>query len=34
MLKGLIEYLIYLLFSTGRGVFIQVEKVFEHMPFF
>ena len=34
MLKGLIEYLIYLLFSTGRGVFIQVEKVFQDMPFF
>ena len=34
MLKGLIEYLIYLLFRTGRGVFIQVEKVYQDMPFF
>ena len=34
MLKGLIEYLIYLLFRTGRGVFIQVENVYQDMPFF
>lgn len=34
MLEALIEYLIYLLFSTGRGVFIQVEKVYQDMPFF
>ena len=27
MLKGSIEYLNYLLLSTGRGVFIQVEKL-------
>ena len=34
MLKGLIEYLIYLLFSSGRNVFIQVEKVYQDIPFF
>ena len=34
MLKGLIEYLIYLLFSSGRDVFIQVEKVYQDKPFF
>ena len=34
MLKGLIEYLIYLLFSSGRDVFIQVEKVYQDIPFF
>ena len=34
MLKGLIEYLIYLLFSGGRDVFIQVEKVYQDIPFF
>ena len=33
MLKGLIEYLIYLLFSSGRDVFIQVEKVYQDIPF-
>ena len=33
-LKGLIEYLIYLLFSTGREVFIQVENVYQDIPFF
>lgn len=34
MLKGLIEYLIYLLFSSGRDFFIQVEKVYQDIPFF
>ena len=34
MLKGLIEYLIYLLFSSGRDVFIQVEKVYQDIPLF